>query len=536
MIILRATDSRRARNSASLRIGGRRLPASRPSRRRCRLASIRVEPSIPVTSWLDRSRRDSRTRTTTSLGSSGEAAASSPRRRRRRLRLRWPSRSAGSSVAPGSSPAGSSAAGTASARASATCSTLSPDGNSRLSGTSASSSSDSSPPRRRRRPPRRRRRRRLGSSPSALACSSASSSEPSSTRASESSGASCSSPRGTTSWSMVTCSCCPSTSIESPDAPSSAAGDACTSTGAGSAASVTALSPDPSAGSSLGDVSARSLTAGDASSGTAAAAFFADRLRGARCRRFVNLLSRFRRLPGGLLGCRLLRWRTGTDLLRGGRGRLWVSRGRQVRRVCWRTFSTMEGRGRHVLRRTLVTRSHGLDGRSSLGTSWRPSRPYGCTSPSDRRRRIGRTCCIGCEMGIRVGLVIEHPDSSAARVTAPCSFAAPAQLGCGSLRRRCEAASAPAVRLPVSAGARRGGASAHFEQRPVTSLHSIEVEHPRHSNHGQYPTRPSRLRASALWRARGGFVDLACVRVEPPLPEPSEEWYFGGSEVGREPA
>ena len=44
MIILRATDSRRARNSASLRIGARRRPASRPSRRRCRLASIRVEP------------------------------------------------------------------------------------------------------------------------------------------------------------------------------------------------------------------------------------------------------------------------------------------------------------------------------------------------------------------------------------------------------------------------------------------------------------------------------------------------------------
>ena len=40
----RSTASRRARNSASLRIGGRRRPASRPSRRRCRLASRRVDP------------------------------------------------------------------------------------------------------------------------------------------------------------------------------------------------------------------------------------------------------------------------------------------------------------------------------------------------------------------------------------------------------------------------------------------------------------------------------------------------------------
>ena len=40
----RSTDSRRARNSASLTIGARRRPASRPSRRRCFLASSRVEP------------------------------------------------------------------------------------------------------------------------------------------------------------------------------------------------------------------------------------------------------------------------------------------------------------------------------------------------------------------------------------------------------------------------------------------------------------------------------------------------------------
>ncbi len=42
--ITRSTASRRARNSASVRTGGRRRPASRPSRRRCRLASSRVEP------------------------------------------------------------------------------------------------------------------------------------------------------------------------------------------------------------------------------------------------------------------------------------------------------------------------------------------------------------------------------------------------------------------------------------------------------------------------------------------------------------
>ena len=50
--IARSTDSRRARNSASLRIGARRRPASRPSRRRCRLASSRVEPSMPAGSSL----------------------------------------------------------------------------------------------------------------------------------------------------------------------------------------------------------------------------------------------------------------------------------------------------------------------------------------------------------------------------------------------------------------------------------------------------------------------------------------------------
>ena len=50
--ITRSTASRRARNSASLRIGGRRRPASRPSRRRCRLASSRVDPLMPWISSL----------------------------------------------------------------------------------------------------------------------------------------------------------------------------------------------------------------------------------------------------------------------------------------------------------------------------------------------------------------------------------------------------------------------------------------------------------------------------------------------------
>ncbi len=46
----RSTDSRRARNSASLTIGARRRPASRPSRRRCFLASRRVDPPMLVIS------------------------------------------------------------------------------------------------------------------------------------------------------------------------------------------------------------------------------------------------------------------------------------------------------------------------------------------------------------------------------------------------------------------------------------------------------------------------------------------------------
>ena len=49
--ITRSTDSRRARNSASVRICGRRREESRESRRRCRLASSRVEPRTPCTSF-----------------------------------------------------------------------------------------------------------------------------------------------------------------------------------------------------------------------------------------------------------------------------------------------------------------------------------------------------------------------------------------------------------------------------------------------------------------------------------------------------
>src|SRR5437764_938582 len=58
--MVRSTASRRARNSDSDRIGGRVRRCSRPSRRRWRLASSRVEPDTPCTSsraaggWLDR--------------------------------------------------------------------------------------------------------------------------------------------------------------------------------------------------------------------------------------------------------------------------------------------------------------------------------------------------------------------------------------------------------------------------------------------------------------------------------------------------
>ena len=74
----RSTASRRARNSASVRIGGRRRPASRPSRRRWRLASSRVEPPMPWISLLLESglflARGARSCTTVLGGSSGRRA------------------------------------------------------------------------------------------------------------------------------------------------------------------------------------------------------------------------------------------------------------------------------------------------------------------------------------------------------------------------------------------------------------------------------------------------------------------------------
>ncbi len=84
MTITRSTASRRARNSASDRIGARRRPASRPSRRRSFLASRRVEPRTAVTS--PSTRGGVRTRVTVCSGSSAAAPLSSPRRRRRRRR------------------------------------------------------------------------------------------------------------------------------------------------------------------------------------------------------------------------------------------------------------------------------------------------------------------------------------------------------------------------------------------------------------------------------------------------------------------
>ena len=81
----RSTLSRRARNSASV-MTGRRRPASRPSRRRCFLASRRVEPltrcgSVIGSGW----RRGWRTRTTV-LGASSPSRGLSPERRRVRRR------------------------------------------------------------------------------------------------------------------------------------------------------------------------------------------------------------------------------------------------------------------------------------------------------------------------------------------------------------------------------------------------------------------------------------------------------------------
>ncbi|SIN00229.1 Uncharacterised protein [Mycobacteroides abscessus subsp. abscessus] len=105
-IICRSTDSRRARNSASV-IPCRRRPEARDSRRRWRLASRRVEPFTEVTASaeVDSTMRGVRTLVTV-LGSSSSSTSSrsvSPRRRRRRLRATTSPSSCGSSSAASSS-------------------------------------------------------------------------------------------------------------------------------------------------------------------------------------------------------------------------------------------------------------------------------------------------------------------------------------------------------------------------------------------------------------------------------------------------
>jgi hypothetical protein len=81
----RSTLSRRARNSLSVTTG-RRRPASRPSRRRCFLASRRVEPFTRCGSVIGSGcGRGWRTRTTV-LGASSPSRGSSPERRRERRR------------------------------------------------------------------------------------------------------------------------------------------------------------------------------------------------------------------------------------------------------------------------------------------------------------------------------------------------------------------------------------------------------------------------------------------------------------------
>ncbi len=105
--MVRATASRRARNSASVSTGGRRRPWSRPSRRRWRLASSRVEPAdtadTVVLDVLLRFRLGLRTRCSDVhlsrhrlivglvVGTLGAAPA---RRRRRRRRVASPAPSA----------------------------------------------------------------------------------------------------------------------------------------------------------------------------------------------------------------------------------------------------------------------------------------------------------------------------------------------------------------------------------------------------------------------------------------------------------
>src|SRR5215831_2018258 len=124
----RSTASRRARNSDSVMTGGLRRPESRPSLRRWRLASSRVDPRTTCTSSPESSaERPGRTCTTVFGGSSGpvwSASAADPRRRLRRRRRLPPeaSSSPGSTGASASSEragAGSpvTAAATAAARA-----------------------------------------------------------------------------------------------------------------------------------------------------------------------------------------------------------------------------------------------------------------------------------------------------------------------------------------------------------------------------------------------------------------------------------
>src|SRR5580704_10741132 len=113
--MVRSTDSRRARNSDSVMIGGRRRPVSRPSRRRCFLASSRVEPLTERTSSLLVWPFGSRTWTTVSGGSSAVSSGPSAEPRRRLRRRRRPAAVSPSrrSAASASSSAPPSSAGSA---------------------------------------------------------------------------------------------------------------------------------------------------------------------------------------------------------------------------------------------------------------------------------------------------------------------------------------------------------------------------------------------------------------------------------------
>ena len=98
--MVRLTDSRRARNSASLISGARRRPDSRPSLRRCFLASIRVRPGCgdfvlagvvgvaAATAATAAAAR--RRRRTPPPSSSGRPSPTGPDRRRRRSPTRRP--------------------------------------------------------------------------------------------------------------------------------------------------------------------------------------------------------------------------------------------------------------------------------------------------------------------------------------------------------------------------------------------------------------------------------------------------------------